>query len=268
MTTLAFDARRYLARIWTFRHFWWALVANDIRSRYRRSLLGVGWSLLRPLGMTAVFCCVFGALLQRPIREYAPFVLIGMAAWQYLHEAVMLGCRSFLSGAAYIRQQQVPHAIFPLRTILGVGFQFLIALAVGVGLAIACGTVPGWNALLFLPAALAILFVAGWAVAVIAGVTATHFPDASHLLEIVMQFLFYLTPVMYSPGDIPGRAGLARFVVWNPAYAMIEMIRAPLLKSELPAPELAALCVGCTAAAVLVATALLRRFERTLVFWL
>src|SRR5205807_5217251 len=115
MTVAGLSQLDYFQLIWALRYFWFSLVANDVRSRYRRSLLGVGWSLLRPLGMTAVFCCVFGTLLHRPIREYAPYILLGMATWQYLHEAVMLGCRSFLSGAAYIRQQQVPNAIFPLR---------------------------------------------------------------------------------------------------------------------------------------------------------
>ena len=52
---LQFD---YLRRVWMLRHFWFSLVANDIRSRYRRSILGVGWSLLRPHGMTTIFCVV------------------------------------------------------------------------------------------------------------------------------------------------------------------------------------------------------------------
>jgi lipopolysaccharide transport system permease protein len=88
-STLQFD---YLRRIWLLRHFWFSLVANDIRSRYRRSILGVGWSLLRPLGMTAIFCVVFGTLFNQNIATYAPYVLIGMTTWQFLMESLTSGC--------------------------------------------------------------------------------------------------------------------------------------------------------------------------------
>ena len=258
----------YLRRVWALRHFWLALVGNDIRHRYRRSLLGVGWSLVRPVAMTAVFCAVFGALFHRDVGEYAPYVLIGMVTWQLLHESLMLGCHSFSQGAAYIRQQQVPHAIFPLRTVLGSGFHFAVALAVGIALAIFCRGVTAWLPLLFLPVAFVMLLLLCWSLAIVAGVTATHFPDASHLLEIALQILFYLTPIMYDPADLPQRSGLTEVVGYNPIYAMLEWIRAPLLRGELPAVQSIAIGVGFTAATGLLAWILMRRLEKTLVFWL
>src|SRR5476651_1570419 len=118
----------YLIRIWELRYFWCSLVRNDLDNRYKRSFLGIGWSLIRPLAMTAIFCMVFGNLFDLAIEDYAPHLLIGMTIWQFFSESLLQGCNSFVRGATYIRQQRIPLAIFPLRTVLGAGLHFLIAL--------------------------------------------------------------------------------------------------------------------------------------------
>ena len=100
---LPFD---YFRRIWKLRYFWLSIVNNDLHNRYRRSFLGIGWSLARPLGMTAVFCLIFGNLFGIPIEEYAPFVLVGLTSWQFFTETILMGCHTFRAGAAYIRQQR------------------------------------------------------------------------------------------------------------------------------------------------------------------
>src|ERR1700738_5220154 len=118
----------YLNRIWQLRYFWFSLVRNDLNQRYSRSFLGIGWSLVRPLAMTAVFCVVFARLFDIAVLDYAPFILLGLTFWQFLVETVLNGCDCFTRAAPYIRQQQLPLAIFPLRTVLGTAFHALVAL--------------------------------------------------------------------------------------------------------------------------------------------
>ena len=74
----------YLARIWRLRYFWTSLVRIDLRNRYRRSVLGIGWSLLHPILMTAVLCAVFCPLFSVDYRQFAPFLLAGLAFWNFL----------------------------------------------------------------------------------------------------------------------------------------------------------------------------------------
>lgn len=262
---LQFD---YFRRIWDFRHFWYSLVANDIRSRYRRSILGVGWSLLRPLGMTAVFCMIFGVMFQKDLRTYAPYVLLGMTTWQFLAEAIMLGCNSFALGSAYIRQQKVPHAIFPLRTVLSSGFHFLVALGLGIVLTTCFNGPQTLVHLLFLPLGLVIIFLLAWSLAILAGVIATYFPDTSHLLEILLQILFYLTPIMYDPRDFPQRYALTQVLAWNPFNAVLNLIRQPILDGHFPGPASLGISVAFLVITGLTATFLLRRLEKNLIFWL
>ena len=118
----------YLAAIWRCRYFWMSLVKMDLRTRYRRSVLGMGWSLLHPIAMTTILCVVFHTVFHQPIREYAPFLLAGLATWNYIVTATLQGCQCFFQGESYIRQYPAPLAVYPLRTALGGTVHFLIAL--------------------------------------------------------------------------------------------------------------------------------------------
>ena len=100
------------------------LVKNDLRHRYRHSLLGVGWSLLQPIAMTCIICFVFHTLLipGENVAAYAAHVLAGLAAWNYILTATLQGCQCFYGGESYIRQYPAPMAIYPLRTALAPAF--------------------------------------------------------------------------------------------------------------------------------------------------
>lgn len=264
-TPLQFD---YLRRIWTLRYFWSSLVVNDIRSRYRRSILGVGWSLLRPLCMTAIFCLVFGTIFKQDLAKYAPYVLIGMTTWQFLSESLILGAHSFTASAAYIRQQKVPGAIFPLRTVLGAGFHFVVAFTLGIALTAWLQGIPSPAHLLVLPVSMLILLALGWCLAIVAGVVQTHFPDTIYLLEIGLQILFYLTPITYRIEAFTEHERLSAILKLNPACSILDLFRQPLLDGQLPSMSSLGVSVGVTAFAATIAWLLLRRLERTLVFWL
>src|SRR5260221_10868882 len=110
--------RTYAAAIWNCRYFWMSLVRMDLRTRYRRSVLGMGWSLLNPIAMTAILCTVFSTLFNQSVRDYAPFLFAGLATWNYLMTATLQGCQCFFQGESYIRQHPAPLAVYPLRTAL------------------------------------------------------------------------------------------------------------------------------------------------------
>src|SRR5262249_60810553 len=96
-----------------------ALVRAGRRGRSRRSLLGVGWSLLRPAAFTVILCVVFQRLFHRgDVWTYAPYVLSGLTLWDFVTTATKQGCQCFFQGESYIRQHPSPLAIFPLRTAL------------------------------------------------------------------------------------------------------------------------------------------------------
>ncbi len=128
----------YVAAIWQCRYFWLSLVKMDLRTRYRRSILGLGWSLLQPIAMTTILCIAFGTILHVDIPHYAPFLFAGLATWNYIQTTALSGCQCFFQGESYIRQHPTPLAVYPLRTALGGTIHFLIALGVTLLLAWCC----------------------------------------------------------------------------------------------------------------------------------
>jgi lipopolysaccharide transport system permease protein len=243
------------------------MVRNDLRSRYRRSLLGVGWSLLHPIAMTVVFCTVFSTLFQVEIRTYAPFVLTGLTFWNFVATTMNQGCQCFFQNESYIRQHPAPLGIYPLRTTLGAGFHFLLGFGVSL---IFVWCVDGFGNLSALPAlipAMLLLFVFGWALAVCVGMLNVLFQDAQHLVEVVLQVFFYVTPIMY-PAQLLRERHLAWFVHLNPLAVLLELLRKPVLEGELPAPGTMALGVACALVAAAVAALMLRWFERRMIFYL
>jgi lipopolysaccharide transport system permease protein len=265
LSTARFD---YLSRMWLLRHFWFSLVVNDLSQRYKHSFLGVGWSLVRPLAMTFLFCLVFGQLFQLDAGDYAPHLLIGMTIWQFLHESLVQGCESFKNGSAYIRQQPAPLAIFPLRTVMGSAFHTLIALGLALGLTFIFKGSLHVTALLWLAPAMVLLFFLAWSLAILSGIMNTHFPDTKHVLEIGLQFLFYLTPIVYKGETLQGRTHLAWLVDCNPVTSILALFRAPIIEGAAPPVQHVAVSVGVLIIAGVLAVVLLRKLERTLVFWI
>jgi ABC-type polysaccharide/polyol phosphate export permease len=263
--TTRFD---YLSRIWLLRHFWFSLVVNDLSHRYKHSFLGVGWSLVRPLAMTFLFCLVFGQLFQLEPGEYAPHLLIGMTIWQFFLESLLQGSESFVNASAYIRQQPVPLAIFPLRTVMGSAFHTLIALSLALGITLYFKGSLQAAALLWLIPAMVLLFFLTWSLAILSGIMNTHFPDTRHVLEIGLQFLFYLTPIVYKSESLQGRTHLAWLIDCNPMTSILALFRTPIMEGVAPSMHHVSISVGVLAVAGVLAIALLRKLERNLVFWI
>ena len=231
----------YLQSVWQCRRFWLNLVYNDLQLRYRRSVLGIGWSLLFPLFTSLVMAAVFHEIFRVPIREFLPLLLSGLAFWAYITGATIEGCQSYVAAESYIRQHSLPLAVYPLRTTLGQFIHFVIAL--GLVFLMVCILRPPENffGLIFLIPGLLILLVFGWSVAVLFAFLNTIFRDTQHILQLGFQVLFYLTPIIY-----PDRTLLDTRFGWilkfNPLLYYLELVRSPLLAGKSPPLE----CYGLT----------------------
>lgn len=229
---------KHLAAIWTFRHFLFALVRLDLRMRYKRSVLGIGWSLLNPIAMTIVFTVAFANLMGQGAREYAPYLLCGMAVWGFMQQAAVAGSKALLSNEAYIRQSPLPFGLYPLRVVLGQAIHSLIALGVAVVLIMLMQNSARPLGMLWavLPG-LGLLLVAAWAVATIVAFVNVYFHDTQHILEVGTQMLFFLTPIMYKRVQLD-RQNLSWLVDLNPVHLFMTLIRDPLLSGVPPAMHL------------------------------
>lgn len=257
----------YASRVWDYRYFWGALVRMDIRSRYRGSWLGAGWSLLHPLAMSAVMCIVFHTLFQLSIRDYLPLLVAGVVFWQFLSQCAIGGTHCLTSGEVYLRQVPAPMAIYPLRTALAAAFHLTITFAVVlVGNALINGVQDPAAMLTIIPT-LPMLILFGWSLAVLAGFAYAYFPDMQHLVDIGMQILFYATPIIYPPEMMRDR-GMGWLMDCNPLTALVDVVRVPLLGRGIADPMSYAIATGLVLFTASLATLTLNRLERKVIFQL
>lgn len=256
----------YLREIWKRRYFWLALVKLDLDARYRRSFLGVGWSLLQPLAYTSVMCLVFHQIFELDLREYAPYVFTGVAIWNFISYSVLEGCQSILAGEKYIRAYPAPLAMYSLRTTLSVGLHFLILLVFTIVLS---WMVQGYGNLWALPVlipVLILLFFFSWALTTIFGIINVYFPDVHHLSAIVLQLVYYLTPVFYPKEMFVKRGLLVSILNANPLGYIVELVRLPVLYGEIPSAHAFLVTVNTSFALMVIAIVLLAVNERKIIF--
>jgi lipopolysaccharide transport system permease protein len=223
----------YLGAVWRCRYFWMSLVKIDLRTRYQRSVLGLGWSLLHPLAMTFVIVVFFRHVFASGTdpRVFPVYVLAGLACWNYIVFVTTQGCRCFHQSESYIRQYPAPIVIYPLRTALGALIHFLIALVVVIGLSWYLNGYSNWMALPSLIPAVFLLFLLGWAMAVLSAFANVYFRDTQHLCEVGFQILFYATPIVWVEGMFDGgRLGIV--MRFHPLVPFLNLLREPILKGH------------------------------------
>ncbi len=255
----------YLAEIWRSRYFWLSLVRSDLRNRYRRSVLGIGWSMLHPLVMTGVLCTVFPLILHVDVHTYAPFLLAGLAFWNYLVSVTVSGCQSLFLAESYIRQQPKPLAIYSLRMALGGTLHFFMTLIVVICLTWAVHGLPHPLALISLIPATILFFGLAWSTATIAGFANVFFGDTQHLVEDGFQVMIFLTPVMYYPAILE-KTRFAAVLGWNPLVFFLRLIREPLMQGHAASIASFGACAAAVAITATIAGLILRRQQDRLIF--
>jgi ABC-type polysaccharide/polyol phosphate export permease len=256
-----------LSAIWATRYFLLSLVWMDMKARYRRTLLGLGWSLLHPLAMTLSLCLVFTSIFRTTAQSYIPYLLAGLACWGYVSGSALLGCQCFFQGERYLRQHPVPLSIFPLRVALGGVLQLVITLAIVLAVALWGGAPANALALVSLAPAVLLAIMLAWALAALCGVATVLFQDMEHITQVVIQILFYLTPIIYPPETIRDHS-LSWLMAYNPFVPFLDLMREPILHGQ-RAPDEVFLKASCTVAGVMLAAALvLRHMRRKLIFHL
>ena len=260
----------YFKEIWRRRYFWLSLVKVDLRSRYRGSAFGIGWSLLHPIAMTAILCAVFGSLLGAKAVDFAPYLMAGLTLWQFITTSALQGCECFLAGEGYIRQHPAPMAIYPLRTVLGATFHFTLGFLLVIALTLICHGAGflGPLALLSLIPTFALLLTFGWALAILFGLANVRFRDLKHISEVGFQGMFYLTPIMYYESLLEGRRYVTLIFHLNPLMPFLHLLRAPVCDNAFPAMETYLAAGLITLATASVAALAMVSQERKIIFHL
>ncbi len=256
----------YLSAVWRYRHLILHLARSDLRARFRGSYLGAVWLVVNPLIFTAIFTVIFGTIFGIPVREYAPYVLVGIVLWDFISSIASASTTSILAAEGYLKQSRIPLLAFCLRTLIFFMVCFLFgSLTMFVVAAIANPAINAVMWLWFVPATvLAVYFAAP--LGIISAVTNTRFRDYQQGIAHMLMVLYYLSPIFIVRKEFE-RPELKVFSDYNPITSLCDLFRDPVLYGLTPSMHDAVVVLVWGLALWLIAAIALSRTERDMIFY-
>lgn len=247
-----------------FWHVWLLFGWQDIRLRYRRSILGPWWLTLSMLVTIVCLGFLYGKLLNQPIEHYLPFLAIGLVTWTFISSLISEGGTIFIESASYLKQVSLPYSVFILRMLVRNFVIFLHNLVPILLLLLFLGVKISWT-LLVLPIGLLVILINGFCYGWILGIIGARYRDFQPIMASIMQIAFFLTPIIWFPAAL---ADEYQFLVsYNPFSQFLALVRQPLL-GEWPATSSYIFILGVTLVGVLIMTLLIHRTRKRIIYWL
>lgn len=206
------------------------LVRRDILTRYKRSVLGVAWTMLNPLGTMLILSFVFSNLFKAE-QFYPVYVLTGLLTWNFFAQGTNAAMSGLLWGGSLMKQIYVPRTIFGLSAI-GTALVNLLLSLVPLLFVILISGAPLYWTWIFLPVAILLLFSFTLGFGLIISTLAIYYPDVAEMYQVVLSAWFYLTPIVYPESIIPEH--LRWFFQINPLYHMVKLFRLPIRDGIIP----------------------------------
>ncbi|HEY9723238.1 MAG TPA: ABC transporter permease [Oscillatoriaceae cyanobacterium] len=226
-----------LVGIYRFRGFIAGSVKREFASRYRNSALGAAWLILQPLSQILVYTLVFSHVMRAHLASgagpfsYSIFLCAGSLTWGLFTEIVGRGQNVFLDNATLLKKLSFPRLCLPIIVVLNAVVNFAIIFGLFTAFLLFSHTFPGWAYFALFPVlAVQALFAIG--LGMVLGVLNVFFRDVGQFFGIVLQFWFWLTPIVYPLASLP--AHIQGWVRLNPMTQMAVAYQDILLHGTLP----------------------------------
>jgi ABC-2 type transport system permease protein len=225
------SALEELRGIFQYRDLIYQLVRRDIVTRYKRSVLGIAWTMLQPLGMMIIMTLVFSSLFQT-VKGYPAYLLSGLIAWTFFSQATTAAIHQIVWGGTLLHRIYLPRTSFAVSAI-GTGvINLVFSLVPLIAIMLIIGR-PIRGSIIFVPIAMILLAAFALGVGLILSTLAIYFPDVTEMYQIILVAWMYLTPIIYPEEILPEAY---RFLVTNlnPMYHLIKIFRMPLYEGIFP----------------------------------
>ena len=225
-----------LQEVFNYRNLILQLTRRDVLTRYKRSVLGIGWTMLNPLGMMIVLTLAFSQVFRyNTVHGYPAYVLSGLIAWNFFSQTTTASMVNLVWGGGLLHRVYMPRTSFALAAVATGLVNISIAIIPMVLVMIFTG-VPIHLSILFLPVPLLLLAAFSLGVGLTISTIAVFYPDVSEMYAIAVYGWMYLTPIIYPTSALPDTY---RFWIThlNPMYFLVEVFRAPLYYGRLPTLE-------------------------------
>lgn len=260
--------KKYWMTLYETRYFWWSLVKLDLQNKFRRSKLGILWTIVNPLLLSLLMGFVFGVAFHFELKTYMPYILTGILFWDLFSSAFTAGGMSILASESFMRQCSYPPTLYTLKNALVYTITFLIAL---FSLFLWVGYQSMENLFLgiaLLPPALVLYFLIAWGGTTIAGYLCVQYRDYPMMAPLILQALWYASPVFFDESLFRGHHALSTWFDANPVTHLLNLMRAPMLYGHVPTSYDYISSIVFTAVIVVFALYLNRVKSRDIIFYL
>jgi ABC-2 type transport system permease protein len=227
-----------LMELLRYRDLVYQLVARNIKVRYKRSALGVVWSMLSPLLTTVVLSVVFLTLFQPVTPNYPVYLLCGLLIWNFFVQTTSMMAAEMIGGTDLWKRIYTPRTVFAVATIVTGLVHLVLALVPLVALALFL-RMPIGAAWLLAPFAMVCVALFALGVGLLLSVVSARFPDVVDLYQVIVGAWLYLTPVIYPREIVPDR--FQWLLALNPMTWFVEGFRLPIHQNAVPPPRLLAM---------------------------
>jgi lipopolysaccharide transport system permease protein len=210
--------------LWNYRGFILGSVKREFQAKYQNSMLGAAWTVLNPLAMIIVYTVIFSQIMQARLPgvdstfAYSIYLCAGILTWGLFAEIVGRGQNVFLEQANLLKKLNFPRLCLPVTVVASAVLNFAIIFGIFTVFLIVTGYFPGWAYLALIPVLLLqIAFAVG--IGMVLGVLNVFFRDVGQLFTVVLQFWFWLTPIVYPITILPGNLQAA--MAYNPMARLV-----------------------------------------------
>lgn len=240
------------------------LVSRDFKLKYRRSILGVLWSVLNPLLMMVIMSAVFSYMFRFSIENYPVYLIMGQIVFSLMNDATGSGMRSIIDAAPLIKKVRIEKIVFPFEKVLFSLVNFAISLIAVLAVMLFFRIMPTVN-MVFLPLLLfyLVLFCAG--LALLLSALAVFFRDVLHLWSVITTAWMYATPIFYPLDLLP--PFLQEAMVFNPMFQYITYFRNIMMNGTCPTLETNLICLGMGLVTFAIGLAVFRKTERKFILY-
>ena len=226
--------KKYVDNFLQYRFLLSELVKKGIKLKYRRSYLGIVWSMLEPLLTMIVLTIVFGTLYGNTDRTFPVYILTGRLLYSFFSQATKAALKSIRQNSAMIKKVYVPKYLYPLSSVLFNYVIFLISLIVLAIVSIVLGVKPTVY-LIQAPIALILILIMSYGVGMILATIGVFFRDMEYLWSVALMLIMYTCAIFYYPSKLL-KSGWAWILKFNPLYCTIQIFRSAIFGEPMYAP--------------------------------
>jgi ABC-type polysaccharide/polyol phosphate export permease len=233
-----YDAGKHLFKpldefrqIYRYRFLISQLLRRDIVTRYKRSVLGIAWTMLNPLGTMVVLTIAFSHIFNSA-ENYPAYVLSGLMGWNFFSQASTASMVNLVWGGGLLKRIYIPRTAFAISAI-GTGIVNLVLTLIPLFVVMIFIEVPVRLTVLFLPVPVLFMSLFTLGVGLLISTFAVYFPDIAEMYKILLTAWMYLTPVIY-PEHILSPTTQKIISTFNPMYGLIKLLRIPLYEGRMP----------------------------------